>query len=243
LGEDFLHFMTFLFETRKYGNISTKEFEKDLAFFLNKNGNNFNVEEFFNQIVYTSGHPSYFIFMNIDHSKGGDADYKMTIQQAQEGKGFNDVYNYHLKIDCFTASKLDTSFIVFNNQRVQEYDIILTNKIDSVNIDRSYTLCNVWTNIVSVKELDRNVNTINIVPNPINFGENINVEIPAINSDLSIEVYDILGKLHYKDIIQNSNNIPLIYTFSSRELNTGSYILVIKSNKETINKKFVVLKN
>ncbi len=243
LNNDFLDFMSYLFVKFKYDNISTSEFEFELNNFVASRKINFDVKDFFNQVVYKGGHPSYYLFLNPDYSKGGKYDYKAIIEQVQDISIFDEVYNYHVKVDCYVAGKLDTSIVFYNNQRQQEYEISLSNKIDSVNIDRSYTLCNVWANIVSVKELEGNVESVSLSPNPINFGENINVEIPAINSDLSIEVYDILGNLYYKDIIQNSNNIPLIYTFSSRELNTGSYILVIKSNKETINKKFVVLKN
>ena len=242
LGEEFLNFMTFIFEQKKFGNISTKDFENELAFFLNHYEINFNVEEFFNQIVYTSGHPAYYIFIDPDYSKGGNTDYKMKIQQVQEGQGFNEVYNYHLKVDCYLSGKLDTTFIVFNNQRIQEYDVTLNNKIDSINIDRSYTLCNVWANIVSVEEALVDYEEVKILPNPIISGNTVKLEIPNFGSDYKIEVYDMLGNLKLSDKIF-SNNSSIIYNFETSNYSSGNYIVLIKSSDLVINKKFIILKN
>lgn len=242
LGQDFLDFMGILFTKYRHNNLSSGEFEQELSDFVELKNINFDVNEYFNQIVYTSGHPSYYIFMDIDKSNGGLADYKLKIQQAQGGNGFNDVYKYHIKVDCYSKGKLDTSFIVFNNQRVQDYDITLNRKIDSVNIDKSYTLCNVWTNIVSVKESDMPIDELKVNPNPVNFGQEIKIEIPILGKDLEIEIFDILGNLIFREYLHN-NNSSILYTIDSKNFNSGTFNLVIKSNQKVLNKKFIVLKN
>ncbi len=242
LGTDFLEFMRYLFNTYKNNNISSKEFELELVNYLNQNHINFDASEYFNQIVYSSGHPSYYIFLISQYQSNDKFYYKLNIQQVQEGNGFKDIYNYHIKVDCYKNGNIDTSFVVFNNSRNQEYQVVLNNSIDSINIDKSYTLCNVWTNIVSVKESNTEFKSIKISPNPIYSGQNAQIEIPNTNSPIQIKIIDMIGNVVYQDYVNQIDN-SILYTLNSNKLVTGTYIVCLNTDKEVFAKKMIIIKN
>ncbi|HRP01067.1 MAG TPA: M1 family aminopeptidase [Candidatus Kapabacteria bacterium] len=244
LENKFLSFLNVFINKHRDKNVSSKDFELDLAEFVKQNNIDFDASDFFNQIVYTSGHPYYNITMHTEEKDNNKNNYKMTIEQVQSGKGFKDVYNYELLINCYKNGALDTNFKVFNNQRVQTYDIMLNNAIDSVNIDISYTLCNLQSHIVSVKDVNFDISELKISPNPAIAGTNVSIDIPqGLGNDLDIEIYDLMGHLQFQDNNIYQRNSSFIYTLNSQSFVSGTYILLIRSENGVYSKKFIVIKN
>ncbi|MDN3492240.1 endonuclease [Winogradskyella bathintestinalis] len=75
-----------------------------------------------------------------------------------------------------------------------------------------------------------NLDTIKLHPNPVE--SNLTIDLKS-NVNTNIEIFDILGKRVYKNIINKTSNINL------QTLKTGIYIVKISQNNSTITKKLV----
>ena len=77
---------------------------------------------------------------------------------------------------------------------------------------------------------DFNENNVNLYPNPVK--NNLTIELKS-NVDTNIEIYNILGKRVFTNLINKTSNLNL------QDLKTGIYIVKITQNNSTITKKLV----
>lgn len=84
-------------------------------------------------------------------------------------------------------------------------------------------------------------NNVTIIPNPTNNGT-FSLSIENLQStDLSIDIFDLHGRLLYRRLVgQTTNNIMI--PFSLPELAAGSYIIKLSSDRNFIQKIFIVSK-
>ena len=99
-----------------------------------------------------------------------------------------------------------------------------------------FDVSNAITVVQSVKEKGENYSTISVFPNP--FNENITILLPnSFNGDLTLEMFDILGKkvLSERRLPSNSNK----YIIKTDNLPGGIYILEVRSEEIIYHQKLI----
>lgn len=238
LGQNFIDFMSELFVNFKYKNLSSYDFENELAQFCNKREIKFDVNEFFSQIVYNSGHPVYRIEKQ-SHNKYGDKyELKFKINQIQEGVGFEHIYKYDLKLDFYKSNQIDTSIIFRNDQRIQYYTFLMNNDYDKEMIDLSYTLCRV-DYVSSIVELQIEESNLRVYPNPIKSGEELQLNTNSLGNDIRIEVFNVLGQTVYsKGMTNNFTNLSI----ETKNYDNGHYTVILNDGKRILRGYFTIIK-
>jgi len=90
----------------------------------------------------------------------------------------------------------------------------------------------------SLDETESLLNKINLYPNPVTQGQDINVYIPSnlFNQSTSISIVDILGQV----LVQNSNYSQPTISISSNNLNKGLYLMQINIDNDQIVKRLLI---
>lgn len=231
LGDNFIDFMNMLFHKYQYRDISTDDFRKELKEFLKIRNIKFDSDKFMYQWVYDSGHPIYYTFLKYINYNNGKYLYRLTLEQVQKMIGLKELFQTDIKINFYKNGIIDTSIIVFNDLVKQDYEVLLNNIVDSLDVDRSFLLCNSWSNIVSVN--DKNIKQFNYYSNnDINY-ININDLEPFTN----LKIYDYLGNLRYH--FNNQEYVISNIDLNRLDLASGIYFLVITSKNKTEIYKFI----
>ena len=82
-------------------------------------------------------------------------------------------------------------------------------------------------------------NEMNVFPNPVNDILNVNFNLFEL-SDVSIQVYDLLGKVVFETLEGQSQTGHKDYSINLSDLNSGFYLLKLNLGKETYVKKISV---
>ena len=136
------------------------------------------------------------------------------------------------------ASLPDTTIRVMHSNTQENYEINLLGTVTSVTVDPNQWVINKVTGptqdpTIGVPEYYTNHPEITITPNPNNgvFEMKATKEING-----SIEIFDITGKLVFKDVAKQNIKIDI----STKE--TGVYLVVIKDEKGLMLKTAKIIK-
>jgi len=100
-------------------------------------------------------------------------------------------------------------------------------------------IINTGSDLSSVNELDF-VNELNIYPNPVTSGQNLNITFDAKrNTEAQVQIFNIAGKLVFDNSIDiqtgnNNINIPTL------QLNSGIHLLEIETAEGIITEKIII---
>ena len=141
-----------------------------------------------------------------------------------------------ISVKMFLSQQINQSVIstdggqAFNNQYSITYtigELVSDFATDtSLNVDLTQGFNQFFLNIVSVDNLFFDVD-INVFPNPTH--DFLNVEVLSSHNNLSINLFDISGKLiRENDISQNK------FSISFSDLAAGNYFLVFLNNNEKL---------
>lgn len=138
-----------------------------------------------------------------------------------------------------TALTTDTMYQLINLQPATTYEaqvtIICTGNVSS-NVSNMVTFSTDWT--VGTNNLPTDLEKLNVYPNP--FDESIQLVIDAVNTqDIAIEIYDLSGKLVIVEANQTINQGANTLSINTNQLNSGMYILKIRTEKGVVAKRMV----
>ena len=113
-------------------------------------------------------------------------------------------------------------------------------RLKQTDFDGNFT----YSKTIAVNYLD-NVNefSFSIFPNPIETASEKAFFIQfknAPNSNVSIRIYDLLGKEIYSDFLNNSENSDVVYVNTTQSLKQGIYSVEAVSKDKTIRQRIVV---
>lgn len=104
--------------------------------------------------------------------------------------------------------------------------------LDDINID----------GITSVKDLDENISSFSVYPNPTNSSAVISFNLNKEISNLNISIKDILGK-NVSTIINGQSFVKGKYTLAideQQQLNSGVYFIVFNADNNVITQKLII---
>jgi aminopeptidase N len=238
--EKFFFALHNLMKKYKYKSIETidiiRSFKEDLP------DSNFDFDTFFNQWIGSAGHPIIGIQSQIQDWGLGRSKVTLSLNQIQDYPSVPTAFITPIKINFFQDSTLVQSEVIQLNKKYQTFEFELKFKPDSIAIDQNYLLCQVSSNVVSVKNIENNDKIHSIFPNPVLKGALCNISVKINSNDkTSILLYNTMGQL--VKTIYDGNLQPTNYkiTFPTNDLNSGTYYLLIKQNQQTQTYNFNVI--
>jgi len=207
-------------------------------------------ETFFDQWIYNAGHP---IFeFNFETRNKGTNRYEITVKLKQiqidttgNTSKISDVFVMPLTFISFGKDSVRHYDTLLNDSREQTLTYFLPFMPDSIKLDTRLILCEVASNILSVKESDA-VDfpfDFSIRPNPVYLGSEAKATLRLSTfSDVKLDIYNEIG-VHIGNIYQgtlNSGNFD--FSFSTKNLSSGVYLLTCKAGDRMFSKSFSVVK-
>jgi aminopeptidase N len=220
--EPFLDFIRNLFNKYRFGNVSTAIFHNELKSYLETNKIDFDIDLFFEQWVYGSGHPIFKISLELQDVNGNNYGYKIKYEQVQGQFGMRDFFICPVKFKFFKNGIVNAVEEWDYRYKVDSVYFMLGFKPDSVALDRSELLCNVLSSVVDVKESLTTQNT-NIYPNPAN-----DFIIVENSNDFIIKIYNFIGEL----VLTSEQNPASFHRLNINTLAPGIYFIKIGNRFE-----------
>ncbi|MBL4655630.1 MAG: T9SS type A sorting domain-containing protein [Bacteroidia bacterium] len=115
------------------------------------------------------------------------------------------------------------------------------NGLEDLNTTNDTSCINLNITALGIGKLVINKPGIKIYPNPVKDQLYIEYQINS-NSEIKIELYNILGKKSYEKTIMGSNEGFYKKLINLPNLNNGTHILVFQSDHEIISRKLFVIK-
>jgi aminopeptidase N len=229
--ENFIETLRTIFKTNKHQAVTTEDFINLIK--LNSNAPKMDLDLFFSQWIYDSGHPIYDIAIDFISNDNNKFKYDVYLKQEQEGNGFREIYKMPLDIIFYDYfGKIVEIRNVYNDLRQQKFTFEFDQPVHKVNIDNRKVLCKISENTTYLNT-DISDISIKIAPNPVVKNDYINI----LNKDNiqinSIKIIDILGN-EVHNFIGNLTKIP------SPSL-SGMYHLVIDSSTGISTKIIIVI--
>jgi len=195
-----------------------------------------NLNYFFQEWIYGENYPVYEISWNKNKNNLSAYDVRVNISQKLNT---NPPY-FTMPVDIkISMNNGDTTFTVFNNAQVQEFSLTVPSEPKFITFDPE-------NKILKDKKGDDPIEPIDFkllqnYPNPFNPETKITYMIKEY-SDVSLIVYDLLGRVIAK--LVNQKQYPGTYnlTFSSTNLASGVYIYKLVSGDLSDSKKMVFIR-
>ena len=234
VGRDkFFKVMENIFENNKFLAVSTADFI-DL-FKTNIDESKMDLDLFFEQWVYDSGHPIYQITATYPESEVGKFAYDVYVSQVQEGEGYRDVYEMPIDLVFIDETgKILTSEPVYNNRRNQMFSFEFDFPVHAILVDYRKVLCKIDEMAVSVVNNPSRESGIITAPNPVEPGSQINLFYDSNVQIFEVKIYDMLGNL----ILNKTENHSI--NMITAPLAPGMYILELNTNTGIQRKKVMV---
>lgn len=184
---------------------------------------------FFEKWFYKQGYPSYQVVW-----KKTDKNLDLTVNQSTSDPT---VTFFDMPIPIKVIGETKDTLLVFDHQYSgQKFSAIIDFPIKDIQFDPElWILSN--NNMVISSETDYS-NLLNVVisPNPSSSEIQIQFDNPNITID-NFEIIDLNGKQIEK--LTNIKTSTSIYTYPIKHLASGSYTLILQSNKQSIHFKFI----
>ncbi|OHX64604.1 T9SS type A sorting domain-containing protein [Flammeovirga pacifica] len=150
----------------------------------------------------------------------------------------SDIYEIQRSYDQKSWDILDTVQAAGNSDVKLEYDYtdsdykningVVYHRLNQIDLDGN----NNYFGPVAVKHGDHAEDEVIMYPNPVNFGDDLN--ITTTFESMNIKIYDSIGRIHYeRSHSSNFATIPMYF-------GTGLLIVEIKSGSSTITEKVIV---
>ena len=91
---------------------------------------------------------------------------------------------------------------------------------------------------VGVKDVNEDIHSVKVYPNPANNLLNISF-IPKSETNVRVQLQNTEGKIIYSQDIQNIKN-KLLHTINISQMAAGIYVVIINSDKSIIREKIIV---
>lgn len=238
--QNFVDALNYILEKHKYTSIESHEFIDSFAEAIS-GYSDLDVDAFFNQWLYSAGHPDLAITVipNMNKNENGNYNAKLIIEQVQNFENCPDVFFGNLDIYLYDdQSGYGDIYTTKFDEKITELQIELPIIPNDVFLIGTKLLGRVVQFNVdtesSVSEID---NSINIYPNPV-----------SENSRLYIDgLYEIPNDISVVDVMGNLINIKYSATDSLISIDTnnlpvGVYVLNMQFGDYQITKKFSVAK-
>jgi aminopeptidase N len=219
LGDTFFAAVRYYLDDPKlaYGFAHTADYKNDLEQF-----SGVNLDTFFQEWVYGKGFPNYTIGWNSTSSR-------LHISLSQQTAEPSSVPFFHTPVPIRLWSNGKSRDIkLYVNAQQQEFEFNISAKVDSIQADPD-----LW--LFAHYDLRNLANPIGLFPNPANTQINLSFSSGYINKNASLEVYDVTGKVVYRQ-----DNIT--ENFLTLDINTwhnGLYIVHYKTGSNNFIQKFV----
>lgn len=216
--EDFYPILRDYYNEYAYGHANTEDMRNYF-----KDRTNKDIDTFFEQWVYGSGHPIYNVDIKLrENSSPNFATISLTQIQGEitNRNDCSDVFQVPLKILVKTNDTQDT-VLVFNDQKNQTIEINSDKEITNLEIDDNFTLFQInQESILSIE--NENPSDLKIYPNVLESNSDLTLESSEIIS--KIEIFNLSG-IKVFDKVLISNKLAF-----KPNLSPGKYFLRIHSS-------------
>lgn len=227
----FFETLNVVFENNKFLTVSTQDFIDLLK--ANIPEAKMDLDLFFEQWVYGSGHPIYEVSTSLHEIEEGKFSYDVYVSQVQKGEGYREVYEMPVEIIFLNEDgQLLDSEPVYNDGKSQKFSFTKDFKASSVMIDYRKVLCDIKESVVSVNDYMSPI-AVQIAPNPVEPHGNVRLFMDSDIEIFNIRMYDLLGNEHNCGFSYGTNNIKA-------PANSGMYIVELNTNKGLVRKKVLV---
>jgi aminopeptidase N len=203
---------------------------------------------FFDEWIYGIGYPKY----SVSWTAGliNDNNYKLLLHVAQKQDNSIDFFTMPIEIKITTTTG-DSTFIVFNNQEIQDFEISVQGEPIAVELDP-----NLWilkdVSAPSDVEITKPFvfNLSQNYPNPFNPSTTILYSIPNVETlhgtslRVMLKIYDVLGRevVTLVDEEKNAGNYYSQFSILNSELKSGVYFYRLTAGGFVQTKKMILMK-
>lgn len=241
LGDEvFFNTLRNLLNEFKYNSLTTEDFKE---FFKRSVPDPLiSFDTFFNQWVYSPGHPI-FELISETYKKVNNKYYtKLTLNQTQSHENVPEVFTTPVKVNFYEGSEIKHSEILISDSRTKVFELSLDFLPDSVFIDTTYILCEVTSLITNISEVTDKSGFDGIFPNPAHSFQDVKLRTSVFGKKILVEIFDALGK-KVKNIIDAELtegtydiNLPIA------DLPAGSYYVIVKDIRHYNAYKLIIYK-
>jgi len=212
-----------------YGNADTWDFIDVM-----ETASGEDLDWFFDEWVFGQAHPIYHYAW--DYSGGGPFDVNLVIQQVQTAAP-----PFRMPLTIRIYSGIDQyDFEIINQNAIQSYNFNVPSEPDSLVIDPELWVLKETEEVVSIDKgrqpiLPNSVQLLAPYPNPFNGSVNIAFSVEGAPRQLSMEIYDILGRK--VRTLEDRAYDPGYYTLTwdgrgegGESLVSGAYFVMLKAS-------------
>lgn len=216
----------------QHTSIDYKQFQKS---FEEDNKNPLvSFETYFNQWMYKTGHPLFEMSTTAYNVGNNKYEMHLNLSQFQDADSISAFFEVPVRVTI--TGKNNETYIdtLLQTKRDQEFIRTLDFYPVSAVIDTSFILCEIRSNISSVKEAN-NVILSNITPNPIKRGDiaKINYLQENLESKITVELFNSLG-VKIRNIFNGSlDKRDYEFNFETKDLTPGVFFIKVTNNTET----------
>lgn len=221
----------------KYGVAVTEDFWR-----VAEETSNMDLDFFFNEWVYGERYPKY--TADLEYIDNG-SNYKVKMVLTQNNNNNNNPEFFTMPVEVrFKTPSGDTLITVWNNQKVQEYNFVLSGKPSMFVLDpNSWLLKDVITHVTGVTDNEINISDYKLeqnYPNPFNPETKIVYSLGSPDN-VKLTIYDVLGK-EITTLVNEFQN-PGSYTvnFNAANLSGGVYFYELQTDNFRSVRKLVLL--
>ncbi len=239
LGDEaFFNTLRNLLDENKFKSLTTEDFKE---FFSRSNANPpVPFETFFNQWIYSPGHPIFNLISETYRKVDNKYYTKITLTQTQNFPYVPDVFITPVKVDFYKDREIKYSEVLVTDSRSKIFDLELDFFPDSISIDTTYILCEVSSIITNIREITYDNNLDGIFPNPAKSGDEVKLRTSVVGDRVYIEIYDNFGR-KVKDLINaDLTNGSYEINLNLNDLSSGSYYVLVKDINKYKTYKFIL---
>jgi aminopeptidase N len=216
----------------QYKVVTTENFRDLCQLIYNKD-----LDWFFQQWIYQESCPNYQCIKQVTPS-GSQSKVKLVINQLQTN------YIFKMPIDIsISTSKGDTTFVVLDSLKSQEFYLTVNGSISSIDLDKNNWILKTVAYLTSTQSLTKpdDYNLFQNYPNPFNNETIINYSLRE-PGEIKIKLYDILGKEIQTILTGYYSAGKHTATFNAKNLPSGTYYYELTSRDFKEMRKLVLLK-
>ncbi len=207
----------------KYGTTAKLKYHLEAA-----TGNTVSLTEFFNDWLYGEGNPNYVI----QWKQNTDKSVELTVQQTQSHQSVS-FFEMPLPVKLIGNEK-DTIVVLNNTENNQVFSVPVSFDVVSIVFDPEKWIVTREASITGVNDIQNHGKNIVVSPNPVI--NSLSFTLPEIISVKQISVCSVLGS-NVKTIAPQKTNST--YNCNVSDLQSGIYILKVKTAEGELLKKFV----
>jgi aminopeptidase N len=218
----------------KYNVIDTKEFQQFCESVYKKD-----LGWFFHQWIYEEYNPVY-QYRWSKTKDNGMTNIKLSIDQIQTKTN----YIFKMPIDIsFKSFGWDTTVVVYDSLKTQEFNFALPRDVDSVFLDKNYWILKSNNLMIGINSTETHpaYSLSQNYPNPFNSSTRINFSLKE-NSWITVKIYDLLGREVMTPAAGNYKAGNHMLNINGNDLSSGIYFYRLTTDHFYDTKKFILMK-